>query len=96
LAKSFLWIITILAISQNYIAKLRSESERERERETVCVRVHACFAERFSCVFLQRERERERERVCVCVLRRDGVEVGEGCESRKKYIVILKLKQGGE
>ncbi len=71
-------------------------TERERERECVCS--HACFAECFSCVFLQRERERERERerVCVCVLRRDGVEVGEGCETRTRYIVILKQKQAGE
>ncbi len=63
-----------------YITKLTKKQKKkntqcgsfaERERECVCV--HACFAERFSCVFLQRERERERERVCVCVcvLRRD-------------------------
>jgi hypothetical protein len=34
--------------------------------------------------------------VCVCVEERYGVEVGEDCETRTRYIVILKQKQAGE
>jgi hypothetical protein len=63
----------------------------------VCTRVF-CRAF-FLCVFAEREGERERVCVCVCVCveeRYGGVEVGERCETRTKYIFILKQKQAGE
>jgi len=80
-----------------YITKLTKKPKKkhsmgvlQRERERVCVCTRVFCRVFFLCVFAEGERERERERERV--EERYGGEVGEGCETRTRDIVILKQK----